>query len=126
MIHRKLKTWVPICVLVVFSIGVTVSFFYAVHAQDSLQVANAIDIAGLKRQLSDLGDLPVQVSAMRERMAKLEGDVSQAKKQLDGIDAKGDWLVFGVFGILLTQVIKGIKFPFTSKEDTSPEIKLYK
>lgn len=101
------KRWLPITVFAVFCIGGMASFFVA-HGQDAL--TNALHIAELQHDVQDLRDMPIQLGAMRERLVKVEGDVAQANKRLDAIDAKGNWVVFGVFGILLTQVIKGIKF----------------
>jgi hypothetical protein len=123
------KRWLPICVLLGFFVAVAANWFVG-HAQDIMQ--NTVHIAELKadmhdmaRDVQDLKDLPIQMSALRERMVRVEGGLAQAQKQLDSIDLKGDWVIGLVGGVLLTQIIRGIKFSSrdTESSDHLPLIK---
>ncbi len=115
-IVNQTKRWLPILVLITFIIGGGASFFVA-HGQDSLTLQNAVKIAELKadmhdviKDVTDMKDMPIQMGAMRERVIKIESSLAQIQKQLDGMDTKGNWFIFLVFGTLAGQILKSFKF----------------
>lgn len=80
-----------------------------VHGQDQADAtaaANAVNIAVLQRQVTDLGDLPAQGDAMRERMVRVESKTDEHTKQLEDIAYLEKWLVLGVFGMIGSMALK--------------------
>lgn len=107
----------PGVILVVFTAGVTSTW---VRAQDPTVVTLAIETAQLQRQISDLGDVPAQMSVLRERTTVLEGLSKEHSKKLDSIETKENWIVFGVFGSLLTLFFRRL-LPTAGDVDTAKE-----
>lgn len=109
-IVRRINLWMPAFVLAVFCAWLILAL--AARGQDVPDAfRNSIAIAGLQRQVSDLGDVPTQIMVMRERLMAVETIQKEQGRKLDSISDMEALIAFGVLGLLGTfifnQVVRG-------------------
>lgn len=98
---RTFRFWFPFLVAAVLLYGIA----FEAHGQPASNFENSIDIATLKREFSDLQDLPAQTAAIRERMIALETTIHEHSTKLDDIAANEKWVVLGIIGLLATKIM---------------------
>lgn len=96
--------WVPVFIFLVFFVGVTTTWLDAEDYSPSA-FNNALDIKALQRQVYDLGDVTGQFNSIRDRITSVEINQKEQGLQLDTIARLGWWAVFGIGGILGTQIL---------------------
>lgn len=106
-----LHRWAPVILSAIFSFG-TLSFWLSVrvHGQAPTAESDAVSLAYLQRRVEDLGDVPAQLGAVRERLVRVEADSAAHGRKLDDIADLEKWLVLGVFGTLGLQILRAFKF----------------
>lgn len=110
-------------VMIVFSIGLI--FDYTVRAQVPTTWSNSAAIATvegkvavLEMRISSFSDIQIQMQLIRDRLTVLETKETAAGAKIDEIYTAKNWLIFGVFSILLNEAMKRLKFK--SKDSDEP------
>lgn len=102
--RKSMQNWMPVAVMAFLALGVIV------RAQEPNALTNAMQIGSLQRQVTDLGDVPMQLAAIRDRMTVAEVTQKQQGIAIDSINSLFHWVVFGVFGILGTQILQHFRW----------------
>ncbi len=110
--RKSLQNWMPVTVALLLACGVII-----VRAQEPSALSNAMQIGALQRQVTDLGDIPMQMSAIRDRMTAVEVTQKQQGIAIDSINSMVHWVVFGVFGILGTQILQRFRWVGIGRDD---------
>lgn len=119
---HKWHKWIPFGVVCIFVIGLLSTIL--MRGQEPNAFENSLAITRLQEDYRDMASLPSQMEIVRNDVQILkEHDIEHSKK-LDHIDTVGDWIVFGVFGILITQIVKGIRFPRDKSDNEFPLLKV--
>lgn len=113
--HAIVLRWFTFAILVIFALGIL--FSLPAHAQAPNPYTNAANIADvdgkvkvLETKVTSLGDLAIQFQALRERMIAMELTQKESAQKIDEIYGAKNWLVFAVFGILINEAMKRLKF----------------
>ena len=103
------QRWMPVVVLLLFMCGVATTTSVS-RAQSPMSFDNAVKIGELERKVSELNDMPSQMAAIHERQSIMEATLKTQGNDLASINSMGHWLVFGVFGILGTQIMQRFRW----------------
>lgn len=109
-IFQHARNWLPVTLLILFTMGIAATFAGGVHGQTVNEKIGTMEgqLQGLQRGFDSV---PEQISALRERMVKVESLTNDNEKKLDMV-LGGVWsIVVAVFGILINEIAKRFKLP---------------